>query len=166
MKRSAHVTIAAIVMLIASILFVAAFSVGLINFGRELFDISWRWLKVALGIYCLVFLALGFWGIASAIGLLRQRRWGRISAVWLSALVLMSPVLLLGSWDLLIVFVSRKEAGFGFESPHAVVGWNLLWLLLPVWWLILFTRPRVKRQFARPQIVSDAVVESSAGGAA
>jgi hypothetical protein len=91
----------------------------------------------------IIYTCVAVWCIATAVGVWRLRGWGRTSILWLSCavcLIYLPNVL----WYAYLV----KTA------PDVGWSWGILYPLAPlvsiaVWWLILFTRPRVKGQFLR-----------------
>ena len=89
------------------------------------------------------FTCVAIWGIATAIGAWRLRPWARASALWFSyaAFLVYLPNV---AWYAYLV----KTA------PDVGWSWAVLYPLIPlfglgIWWLILFTRPRVKLQFSK-----------------
>ena len=91
----------------------------------------------------IIYTCVAVWCIATAVGVWRLRGWGRTSVLWLSCavcLIYLPNVL----WYAYLV----KTA------PDVGWSWEILYPLAPLvgvgtWWLILFTRPRVKGQFLR-----------------
>ena len=91
----------------------------------------------------IIYTCVAVWCIATAVGVWRLRGWGRTSVLWLSCavcLIYLPNVL----WYAYLV----KTA------PDVGWSWEILYPLAPLvgvgtWWLILFTRPRVKDQFLR-----------------
>jgi hypothetical protein len=88
-----------------------------------------------------LFTCVAVWGIATVIGVWRLRRWGRTSALWLSCAVF------------LVYLPSVAWYAYGVKiAPDVGWSWEPLYPLIPlfgvgIWWLILFTRSRVKVQF-------------------
>ncbi len=99
----------------------------------------------------------GAWGISSAVGLLRLRNWARISTLAYSAI-------LVGFAALVIVLVlvmplppppagqfprngEFSPAEFTKSIRFFMAAFYLVPIAIGVWWLIFFTRPRVKAQF-------------------
>jgi len=95
---------------------------------------------IELALWRAFLIALGIWGIVTAVALLRSRPRARHSAVLFSfvSLVVVAGVLYLVSSAVAEVDANRRA----FEL--------LLLALVPLWWLILFTRPSVRRQFDSP----------------
>jgi hypothetical protein len=88
-----------------------------------------------------LFTCVAVWGIATVIGVWRLRRWGRTSALWLSCAVFL-VYLPNVAW---YAYVVKTTPDVGWR-------WEILYPLVPlfgvgIWWLILFTRYRVKVQF-------------------
>ena len=92
-------------------------------------------------------IAFGLLGIIASIGLLRLRERARKVAVFLS----IAPII--GVLFALLFFLSESHVPHGAESLNAGLGFLLyagfLVILLPlsIWWLVLFTRDKVRRQF-------------------
>lgn len=87
--------------------------------------------------------AIALWGLITAIAVWRLRRWGRTSSLWLSCAVL------LGYFPNIARYAYVVKT-----SPDVGWSWEILYPLVPlfgvtIWWLILFTRPRVKDQFLK-----------------
>lgn len=88
---------------------------------------------------------LCFWGIATSVGLILGRPRARRSAVALSIFTLTIEL------PLVIVFVgfAVSEGGlFSRGTAGIMVELIIPALIIPVWWLWLFTRPAVKSRFA------------------
>lgn len=91
----------------------------------------------------IVYTCVAVWCIATAVGVWRLRGWGRISVLWLGGAVC-------------LIYLPNV---FWYEyvvktAPDVGWGWEILYPLAPLvgigaWWLILFTRPKVKAQFVR-----------------
>lgn len=111
------------------------------------------------GIFFAAAMSFGFgaWGISSAIGLLRLRNWARISTIAYSAILV--SFAFLGIVAILTVPLPPPPAGQfpqgQIPSPEAfaksirffMAAFYLVPIAVGVWWLIFFTRPRVKAQF-------------------
>ena len=110
---------------------------------------------VVLGAYyltALLFLAAPSWCITTSIGLFRLRSWARRSIILLSVVGVLFSV-----WQMKSSSEFARWSASGVtpqEVPlvrHIVyiglLATSVVPLSLCVWWLILFTRPSVKRQF-------------------
>jgi hypothetical protein len=91
----------------------------------------------------IIFTGVAVWGMATAIGVWRLRRWGRISALWLSCAVC-------------LVYLPEvvRYAYLVKTAPDVGWSWKALYPLVPlfavgIWWLIFFTRPRTREQFCQ-----------------
>jgi len=99
----------------------------------------------------IIFTGIAVWGVATAIGVWRLRRWGRTSALWLSCAVCLVYLPLVVRYAYLVK-----------TAPDVGWSWEVLYPLVPllavgIWWLILFTRPRTREQFLqRSNAVGDA----------
>lgn len=89
----------------------------------------------------IIFAGVAVWGMATAIGVWRLRRWGRTSALCLSC-------------ALFLVYLPNviRYAYLVKTAPDVGWSWEILYPLVPlfsagIWWLILFTRPGVEDQF-------------------
>lgn len=98
-------------------------------------------------------LSLGFvygiiaaWSLTTMVGVLRLRPWARIAALWLGVAAGLIYFLPLGRYIELVR--TSRDVGWSWEAVVPLPAF----LALAIWWLALFTRPSVKRQFA---LVSD-----------
>jgi len=89
----------------------------------------------------IILTGVAVWGLITAIGVWRLRRWGRTSALWFSCAVFLAYL------------PNVAWYAYGVKtSPDVGWSWEILYPLGPligagIWWLILFTRPKVKDQF-------------------
>jgi hypothetical protein len=155
MKRSADVTASAIVLFVGSGLFLLflGFTV-LIVFTTG----GAKGLTPANAIPGLVMYAgMAAWGIVTAVGILGLREWARYSILVMSgfaaAIIVFAGVFLAILFP--VIMKTMPNAGSmppGFLKIMLVV--ELFFLLPPlgisIWWLVAFTRPRVRAQFAAP----------------
>lgn len=142
-QRSVHVTIAAITILVlcaASLVWTLPWFITSLRalsgmHNRALLSVS---VEDAMLRGALVGLAI--WGIAAAVGLLRTRPHALGSATTFSLVtfVFSGTVLFFAGYALV--------QSDGHESDFVV----LLPALVPLWWLILFLQPGVRRQFHHP----------------
>ncbi len=151
MKRSAAITVVAIISILGSMLMLA---IGTLMFfvpripssGVQEPEFARQMIHVSAGL----FLVLALWGIATAIGLIRFQRWSRISVLLFSGLLVLVAVPAL-------VFVLAMPLPMPGDSPKGMgeavklfVG--IFYALLAVlggWWLILFNRKAVREQFGQ-----------------
>ena len=154
MKRSVGVTVIAVLSLIGSIF---TFLMGILMIvvmalappQQEQFPVSPAVFRLMLVFAAMVYILPAIWGIITSVGLLRLSNWARISLMVFSALL----ILMGGFSGLMSMFVPFTPARAG--TPPALVSsirvaMVVFWLTLlaiGVWWLIFFTRPRVKQQF-------------------
>jgi hypothetical protein len=113
--------------------------------------------KTLLLMVALMYLALAIWGIATSFGLFRLRAWARISIMVFAVLLIIS-----GGFTALMALIvpsvtpanpnldpnAASAVGifmFGFAAGIAGIG---------IWWLIYFTRARVKLQFMAVRTVA------------
>lgn len=108
-----------------------------------------------LVVQAIVLFALGVWGFISAIGLLKLKNWARISFLVFAGLL--SAVSVMGMiGTLLAILVTPQTTPPGPEPlppGFFVVFFGIFFVFLlglvglSLWWLIFFTRRRVKEQF-------------------
>ena len=152
MKASRSVAGASVVLLMGSLI---TFLGSLLMFADavESYHLAGQPLSGIVNARLLVFFVLpasfSLLGIVTAIGLFALREWARKSAIFLSTI----PVISCAS--LLLV---RPGAVFPLDAQYAILTVGslgivmcayLLVILIPVsaWWLILFTRAKVRAQF-------------------
>ena len=158
MKRSAGVTVIAVLSLLGSILLLVmgslmlvVFAVGLSKYSAE--AQSEAMAKFGMTFSIVVCLALSAWGISSAIGLFRLKQWARISTLIFSGILaffgVITPIFLLAipmpptpGADPAIMAVVKMGISV-FYGCLAAMG---------LWWLIYLTRPRVVEQFRAGKI--------------
>jgi len=150
MKRSAGVTFVAIIQFVAAgfaLLFAVLMGAAMVAVpqsdtqGRQAFLVG----GILAGGLCAI---MGVYGIASGIGLLRLRRWGRaLTLVWgglwlffgviTAAMLLVIPLPPTPNADPVIMSAVRWGVS-GFYAFLAAIG---------AWWVVLFTRSAIKSQF-------------------
>jgi len=153
MKRSIAVTLSAILSLLGSVL---TLGVGLLLI-LIFFILPTTRAKLPPGTSGLIFVAAamvyilpGIWGLASSIGLFLLKNWARISTIVFSVVLI-----LMGSIAGIVMLLIPLPAGTNQGSDQSVVtfvrwGMGGFWFCLAgigAWWLILFTRAKVKAQF-------------------
>lgn len=144
MKRSGDVTVAAIILLVISggmLLFVGY---ALLEAGLGRVDHEGAVVVAMIVVYVA---ALGGWGTATGIGLLRLRPWARISIIVFSVLVIVGPFLIIGG--LLSALFDRSGPWLITVAPVTIFA-AAVSVAIAIWWIILFTRKRVALQFALP----------------
>jgi hypothetical protein len=92
-------------------------------------------------IQSIIFGGIALWSVVTAIGVWRLRHWGRTSSLWLTCAVFLGYLPNVAWYAYLVK-----------TSPDVGWSWEILYPLAPlfgvaIWWLILFTRPKVKDQF-------------------
>ncbi len=149
MTRSVGVTIAAVVAIIGSVFSLLC---GLFTLlGTLLQSVTTPatpFLKYSLFITSALLLGLAAWGIATAIGLFRLHRWARTSILVFSGLLIFFGAIS----ALFIVFIPIPVPE---NVPHqfmvgvriGVAMFYLLWVAVGLWWLYLFNKAAVKKQF-------------------
>src|SRR5262245_12730263 len=101
-----------------------------------------------------ILFGLGIFGVVSAIGLLRLKNWARVSFLVFGGLLGgVSVMAMLGTLMAAVLMPQMMPPGQqvppGFVTG-ILLGFSAFWLAmvgLSVWWLIYFTRLRVKEQF-------------------
>ena len=113
--------------------------------------------RVIVGGMMAVFLGIAIWGIFSGVGLIRFRNWARISVlVWAG---ITTPICLMAMAVMIFIPLppTPNSAPIAGEFVRAmVVIFYGAPLAIAVWWLILFTRPRVVEQFQAAPVSEDA----------
>jgi hypothetical protein len=101
-----------------------------------------------------VFFSIAIWGAFSGVGLIRFRNWARLSALVWAGIVAPICLLVVG----LMAFIPFPTLP---DSPISVGMIRLTVMLfyggpltIAVWWLILFTRPRIVAQFKAASIAT------------
>jgi hypothetical protein len=164
MKRSAGVTVIAILSLLGSLL---TFAVGIlmlvvmivapVSRSNQL-PLSPMFFKVMFLLGSLMYLLPAVWGIVTGIGLWRLKNWARISIIVFSVLL----ILMGGFSGLMTLVVPIPTTPENALDPSVVTGIRLgmggFMLALAgvgVWWLVFFNRAKVKEQFGQfPQTLA------------
>jgi hypothetical protein len=168
MKKSAGVTVAGILAIVGSVGFLAfgsfAILAGIMLQANP--DLIPRQqgiptatfpIPAVLFMESVVLFALGIFGITAAIGLLRLRNWARISfAIFGGVLCPLSVLSVLGT--LMAMFVLPRIVPPDPNIPPGLLtvlfGFYLVFELLvgalAAWWVVYFTRRKVKEQFMTP----------------
>jgi hypothetical protein len=159
MKRSAGVTVIAILSLVGSAL---TFAMGIVMLAvmtlvpaphSNQFPGSPIFFKTILVLGSLVYLLPAVWGMVTGIGLWRLKSWARISII-VFAVLLSATGGFSGLISFLVPFPAAPNSGLDPAVMSGIrIGMGLFWLALlgiGIWWLVFFNRPGVKVQFVRP----------------
>lgn len=148
MKRSGDVTASAVILFCGSGLVILTALLMLLAFKTALLPPEQRAVEWTMPIF---YALVAAWGIATGIGILQLRPWARISIIVMSAMAIFVAVC--GGLGLMLVPFLLKQTP---DVPPAVIKvivvvW-IVALLIPlaiaIWWLVLFTRARVRLEFA------------------
>jgi hypothetical protein len=168
MKRSAGIIVSAVVAIIGSVAQLALGGLTLVTafMFRANPDIIAQQqsvsqapfpITVILFAESLVFLGLGIFGIVAAIGLLRLKNWARVSFIVFAVILCFLCVsAVIGTSIMMFVLPQAvaQDANVPSGILTAVFGFYFVFALfvgaLAVWWLIYFTRRKVKEQFLSP----------------
>jgi hypothetical protein len=160
MKRSAGVTIAAVIALLGSICagFFAIVSIIAALFLPRGNDAMKNLpaqgaLPMLASIIMGALFEFGFagWGLATGIGLIRLKPWSRISILIYAGLLGISVAFMALIFMLLPLPVTPNTAqNFNFIFRFIMASICAVLLFLAVWWLVLFTRKSVVAQFSGP----------------
>jgi len=157
MKRSAGVTVIAVLSLIGSAftllmgILTATVMLAGPRVGAQTPEISPQFFTVMAIVCLLMYGGLGGWGIATSIGLFRLRNWARISIIVFSVLLILTFVMM-GLIAMVMPLPPNPAGTHAVESAMqgariAMGIFAALIVALGAWWTIFFTRPRVARQF-------------------
>jgi hypothetical protein len=159
MKRSVGVTTVAILSLIGSLLTLAMGLVMLVVMAfapvpaNSQFSGSPMAFKILMLVVSLFYLLPAAWGIATAIALWRLKNWARISIIIFSVLLICMGGFS-GLTTLVLPFPTAPNNPLDpsvVTSIRLAMGTFFLALLgIGIWWLVFFTRSKVKIQFAQP----------------
>ncbi len=159
MKRSAGVTVIAVLSMIGSILLLL---IGILVIVVLAFfppppsnaQIPPSLFKMLLVFGALVYIAPSVWGISTSVGLFRLRKWARISIIVFSVLLILMGVFS-GLMSFLIPTppVQGADRGSFFVFRLVMACFWLALAAIGTWWAIFFTRLGVKVQF-EPSAVS------------
>jgi len=156
MKRSTGVTVIAILSFVGSgLTILVAIAMAMIRpWSRASNDLpgSPVFFKAIMVGVVLFYSFLALWGVLTGIGLLRLRNWARASVVVFSTLLILA-----GMGSILPAFAPLPSSPNEPAGASAMVAVRvfmgvcaLLLLGTGVWWLVYFTRTRVKEQFVPP----------------
>ena len=138
-KRSDSITAAAIFILFGSG-FVLFFAAVLVASALTSETRSERAILLLVTIYAVP----AAWGIANGVGIVRLQPWARISTIVMSFVG--GVFLLMRIGMIASSMLADTATALVLEVPASL---SLAALGIVIWWIVLFTRPSVKRQFAR-----------------
>lgn len=117
------------------------------------------------GVEAIVFIGIGAWSIASAIGLLGLRNWARISAIILGSLLAVFGLFeLMGALFVPMMKLPPPDprAGLPPNFPLVIaIGLGLFALIqmaIGIWWLVFLSKRSAKEQFVQPGQVAPAIL--------
>ena len=154
MPRSSSVTIAAIVAFLGSLLvLVISFQLGTVGL-RMVTQSTFVQPPLLRRAFLFAVLALaghGVWGVATAVGLIRRKNWARVSL-----LVISGVLVFVGAGSILSLLLLPALMPDGAEQSAVremtlgmLVFYGLL-VIVGTWWLVLFTRRRIREEFQTP----------------
>ncbi len=158
MNRSIGVTFIGVLSLIGSVLMLgmAVMMVAIAVFSPRTDTNIPPGVFLILMVVCSIFYAmLAAWGISTSIGLFRLKNWARISIIIFSVLLtLMSTI----SGLMALTIPLPPTAGTPVD-PNAMLIFRMVmgifWAVqmgIGIWWLVFFTRAKVKAQFVPPAL--------------
>jgi len=169
MQRSIGVTVIAVLSLLGSLF---AFFMGVLmaalpflssEFGTKDSPFSPAFFKLIMVFASLMYLLPAIWGIVTSIGLFRLKEWARISTIVFSVLL----ILVSGFSALMFLVVPMPPPPNQPVAANIASGVRIVMISfaaalagIGIWWLVFFTRARVKQQFqpVRP-VVARATLE-------
>lgn len=106
----------------------------------------------------IVYALIAGWGIVTGVGVLQLRHWAWVSIIVMSGVTIFFSVF--GAVGLLFVpSLLRDQPDLPVASVKIVAYIGLVILLIPfaiaIWWLVLFTRDRVRLQFTKHSATSE-----------
>jgi len=173
MKRSAGVTVIAVLSLLGSLfallmgLLVASVPFLASKLGEKNSPFDPGTFKVIMILAAFVYLGPAVWGICSSIGLFRLKEWARISTIVFAVLL----ILMSGFGGLMMVLVPLPTTP-NSSADASIQAWvrlfmgmvSLALVSLGVWWTVFLTRRKAKEQFVPPQVAgTDGTVLSNGG---
>lgn len=148
MKRSGDVTASAIILFFGSGL-MALMAVGMIV-GAAMTPLppEQRAVEFMVSIF---YGLLAAWGIATGVSILQLRPWARISMIVMSAVAVFFAICG-GIGVMLVPMLLRGQPDVPAAAARMVVLIGVAVMIVPlaiaIWWLVLFTRARVRMEFA------------------
>jgi hypothetical protein len=169
LRRSIGVTVIAVLSLLGSLftLLMGAFMIVLpFIFGAPTSTnspFSPQFFKIMMVGAAFAYILPAAWGIATSIGLFRLKGWARISIIVFSVLL----ILMCGFGGLMFLVIPIPPTPNQPTDVHIATVVRIFMttfagamVSIGVWWLVFFTRPKVKEQFVPPQpLVTGAAVE-------
>jgi hypothetical protein len=155
MRRSIGVTLSAIVSLLGSALtlglgVLVIFVLFFFAPTRANFSGVGAAPKVIFVMGALVYILPATWGVITSIGLFLLKNWARISILIFSVILILMGALV-GVIMLLVPLPAATSEAATHSTMTAIrLGIGTFWFGIAgigIWWLILFTRPKVKAQF-------------------
>jgi hypothetical protein len=166
MKRSAGVTVVAVLSLLGSVFtllmgIIVAFAMAFApRVSPKEFPASPAFFKMMLFMGILMYVAPAIWGICTSIGLFRLKNWARLSIIVFSVLLILTFGFG-GLISLLVPFPSTPDQPIDASVVAGVrifMGvFSAALVALGIWWVVFFTRARVVSQFVPASPVPDAV---------
>jgi hypothetical protein len=156
MKRSIGVTFSAIVSLLGSALtlglgVLVIFILFFFAPTRANFSGVSAAPKAILVMGALVYILPAIWGVITSIGLFLLKNWARISILIFSVILILMGAMV----GVIMLVMPLPGAPGGAATQSTMTGirpvMGAFWFgiaCIGIWWLILFTRPKVKAQFA------------------
>lgn len=152
MRRSASVTVVAVLSLLGSLLTLAMgllMALALVITGKS--NPALKEPIALVGALMGMFFLIGpaIWGLATSIGLFKLKNWARLSILVFSVLLVLGGVCGAPMF-LLIPFPPTPGTDPRFLTYFRLVmtGFYALLAAIGIWWLILFTRRSVRMQFS------------------
>ena len=143
-RRAAQALLVACLLLLVA----AANPMGMMVLADSSESDPWLWPSI---------LVLGIWGVATAFGLFRLRRWARVSMLGLGGVV----VLLGGSAAVSAISDALSKDVFDLAQSVAFILIALTFLAFGLWWERLFTRPAVRDLFRGKGLPAPAVAPAA-----
>src|SRR5487761_151893 len=149
MKRSGDVTASAIILFFGSGLITLVALLMLLGASASPLPPEQR---VVLWVMPILYVLVTAWGIATGVGILPLRPWA-----WVSVIVMSGVTIFFGFFGaVVLMFVPsllKDQPDVPAASVKIIVFVGLVMVLIPIaiaiWWLVLFTRARVRLQFAK-----------------
>lgn len=175
MKRSVGVTAIAVLSLLGSLFallmgaLVAVLPFLSSEFGSQQSPFPPGFFKLIMVLAALMYLLPAIWGIVTSIGLFKLKEWARISIIVFSVLL----IGIAGSGGLMFLVVPFRPVPNQAVDANIISGVRIFMTSfaaglagIGVWWLIFFTRAKVRQQFvllrqAAARTISDALPVST-----
>lgn len=110
------------------------------------------------------FLVVTAWGVITGIGVLKRRAWGRALMI-VSGAVGIAFAVFGGAGAVMILIITPMDTRLPPSMIRAAFVGEITMLLIPlgvsIWWLVLFTRPRIALEFASAAVASAAAPPTS-----